>query len=84
MRIYNEHFRGGRPPEPRHYRERAIDAPTGFAVFPKELLLLPRALAAKVTNLRRWEVQPRGGHFPPAEQPELVTRELREFFRELS
>ena len=84
MRIYNEHFRGGRPPEPRHRRPRAIDVPTAFAVFPKELLLLPRNLAAQVTNLRRWEVQPRGGHFAAAEQPALVVRELREFFREVS
>jgi pimeloyl-ACP methyl ester carboxylesterase len=84
MRIYNEHFRGGRPPEPRHRRLRAIDVPTAFAVFPKELLLLPRNLAAQVTNLRRWEVQPRGGHFAAAEQPALVVHELREFFREVS
>jgi pimeloyl-ACP methyl ester carboxylesterase len=84
MRIYSEHFRGGSPPAPRHSRTRSIDAPTGFALFPKELLLLPRNLAAQVTNLRRWEVQPRGGHFAAAEQPALVVRELREFFREVS
>lgn len=84
MRIYHEHFRGGKPPEPRHYRRPAIPAPTGFAIFPKELLLLPRGLAAKVTDLRRWQVQPRGGHFGAAEQPGLVVHELREFFRDLT
>jgi len=26
---------------------------------------------------------PRGGHFPPAEEPELLAGELREFFRSL-
>ncbi|GAA3523053.1 epoxide hydrolase [Amycolatopsis ultiminotia] len=83
-RIYHEHFRGGVPPEPRHTRTRAIDAPTGFGVFPKELLLLPRRLAERVTDLRRWTVLPRGGHFAPAEQPESVVHELREFFRPLT
>jgi microsomal epoxide hydrolase len=57
--------------------------PTAFAVFPKELLLLPRAVAARATDLRRWTVQPRGGHFPPAEAPDLVVNELRSFFRDL-
>jgi len=84
MRIYKEHYQGGRPPAPRHDRLPAIEVPTAFAVFPKELLLLPRAVAARATNLRRWEIQPRGGHFPPAEEPELVVHELREFFRSLS
>lgn len=84
LRIYHEHFGGGRPPAPRHDRELAIEAPTAFAVFPKELLLLPRATAARITNLKRWSVMPRGGHFPPAEQPELVISDLRAFFRELS
>ncbi|HEX4110695.1 MAG TPA: epoxide hydrolase [Solirubrobacteraceae bacterium] len=84
MRIYSEYFAGGAPPPPRHTRERAIEAPTGFGVFPKELLLLPRAWAERITDLRRWTVLPRGGHFAPAEQPALVVDELRAFFRELS
>lgn len=83
MRIYKEHYTGGRPPAPRHDRRPAIEVPTAFAVFPKELLLLPRAVAARATNLRRWQVQPRGGHFPPAEAPDLVVNELRSFFRDL-
>jgi pimeloyl-ACP methyl ester carboxylesterase len=83
MRIYKEHYAGGRPPAPRHDRRPAIGVPTAFAVFPKELLLLPRAVAARATDLRRWTVQPRGGHFPPAEAPDLVVKELRSFFRDL-
>lgn len=83
IRIYHEHFGAGAPPPPRHTRERAIDAPTGFGVFPKELLLLPRAIAEKATNLHRWKVMTKGGHFPPAEQPDLVVQELREFFSHL-
>jgi pimeloyl-ACP methyl ester carboxylesterase len=83
MRIYHEHYTNGAPPPPRHDRRPAIEVPTAFAVFPKELLLLPRKVAAEATNLQRWTVMPRGGHYPPAEQPDLVVTELREFFRPL-
>ena len=84
MRIYHDHYVGGVPPAARHDREVAIEVPTAFAVFPKELLLMPRAVAARKTNLKRWTVQPRGGHYPPSEQPGLVVHELREFFRDLA
>jgi pimeloyl-ACP methyl ester carboxylesterase len=83
VRIYREHYTGGAPPPPRHDRMPAIEVPTAFAVFPKELLLLPREVAARATDLRRWSIMPRGGHYPPSEQPGLVVTELREFFREL-
>ena len=83
MRIYHEHYTHGAPPPPRHDRTPAIEVPTAFAVFPKELLLLPRKIAARATNLQRWTVLPRGGHYPPAEQPDLVVQELRAFFRDL-
>lgn len=81
MRIYHDHYITGAAPVARHDREIAIEVPTAFAVFPKELLLMPRSIAARKTNLQRWEVMPVGGHYPPSEQPELVVRELREFFR---
>jgi pimeloyl-ACP methyl ester carboxylesterase len=83
MRIYHEYFGTGAPPPPRHQNQPAIPAPTAFAVFPKELLLLPRRWAQRITNLKRWTVQPRGGHFAAAEQPQLVIRDLQEFFRDL-
>jgi len=34
-------------------------------------------------NITRWTQMPRGGHFPAAEEPELLAGELREFFRPL-
>jgi pimeloyl-ACP methyl ester carboxylesterase len=81
MRIYHDHYTNNLPPPPRQDRTPAIGVPTAFAVFPKELLLLPRAVAARACDLQRWTVMPRGGHYPPSEQPELVVTELREFFR---
>jgi len=83
MRIYHEYFATGGPPPPRRTEQPAITAPTAFAVFPKELLLLPRAWAERITNLARWSTQPKGGHFAAAEQPELVVADLQEFFRDL-
>lgn len=79
LRLYHEQFMPA-PPAPLHDRRRVIDVPTGFAVFPRDLLMMPRAMAAQLTDLRRFKVMPRGGHFAPAEQPQLVVDELRSFF----
>ncbi|MCC6435201.1 MAG: epoxide hydrolase [Acidimicrobiales bacterium] len=81
IRIYAEQFT--KPQALVHDRERIIDAPTGFGVFAKELMFLPRATAERHTNLQRWTVFDRGGHFAPAERPDAVVDELRAFFRPL-
>jgi microsomal epoxide hydrolase len=61
-----------------------VQVPTGYAEFPKEILHPPRSLAAKTyTDIRRWSVMPRGGHFAALEQPEALAREVVEFFRAL-
>jgi microsomal epoxide hydrolase len=61
-----------------------VDVPTGYAAFPKEIVRPPRSLAEKTyTDIRRWSVMPKGGHFAALEQPELLAREIREFFRPL-
>src|SRR6516165_6995163 len=63
---------------------RTIDVPTGYAQFPREILQPPRSLAARTyTDIRRWSVMPRGGHFAALEQPEALAAEVREFFRPL-
>lgn len=82
LRLYYEQLMPA-PPPPIHDRRRVIDVPTGVAVFPKDLLMIPRALAAELTDLRRWTVMPRGGHFAASEQPALVVSELQEFFSAL-
>ena len=35
------------------------------------------------TDIRRWTVMPKGGHFAALEQPEPLAHEVRAFFREL-
>ena len=61
-----------------------VDVPTGYAEFPREIVRPPRSIAEKTyTDIRRWSVMPRGGHFAALEQPELLAREVREFFRPL-
>jgi microsomal epoxide hydrolase len=61
-----------------------ISVPTGYAQFPHEMLKPPRRAAARVfTDIRRWSVMPKGGHFAALEQPELLAGEVQAFFREL-
>ncbi len=61
-----------------------VDVPTGYCQFPKEILRPPRSLAERTyTDIRRWSVMERGGHFAAMEQPEALAREIREFFRPL-
>jgi pimeloyl-ACP methyl ester carboxylesterase len=60
-----------------------IEVPTGYAAFPHEILLPPRAWAERVFNIRRWTVMPAGGHFAALEEPEALAADIRAFFREL-
>lgn len=61
-----------------------ITVPTGYAQFPREILKPPRSAAEKVfKNIRRWSAMEKGGHFAALEQPDLLAREVRAFFREL-
>jgi microsomal epoxide hydrolase len=62
----------------------SVGVPTGYVQFPKEILRPPRSVAERVyTDIRRWTVMPKGGHFAALEQPEALAREIREFFRPL-
>jgi len=66
-----------------HHRSPAIEAPTGIAVLPRELGHLPRSLVAAHSDLRHWSILPRGGHFAAAEEPQLITGDIRAFVRPL-
>lgn len=79
MRYYWESAREDAPP-PANPR---IDVPLAVGVLPGDVSALPRRHAEEDTNLRRWTRYPRGGHFGPAEVPELIVEDLREFLRDL-
>ncbi len=62
----------------------SVNVPMGYAEFPREILRPPRSVAAKIyTDIRRWSVMQKGGHFAAMEQPALLAREIVEFFRPL-
>ena len=81
VRFYADSF--GAPWTPSHDRRPTLQAPTGIAVFPRELLHVPRQLAEREAHLVHWTRMDRGGHFAAAEEPELVVEDLRAFFRPL-
>lgn len=70
-----------------HATGQAITVPTGIAVFGHQYVPEgepPREWAERLYNVRRWTVMPRGGHFAPVEEPELVARDIGEFFADLT
>jgi len=81
VRFYAESFREPWPLV--HDRQPPVTVPTAVAVFPRELLRVPRRFMERQVNLARWTVMPRGGHFAPSEEPELMVEDIRAFFREL-
>jgi microsomal epoxide hydrolase len=61
-----------------------VKVPTGYAAFPKEIIVPPRSIAEKTyTNIQRWTEMKKGGHFAAMEQPAALAEEIRNFFRPL-
>lgn len=58
-----------------------VGVPVGYCEFPKEILKPPRSLAAKTyTDIRRWTVMKKGGHFAALEEPQALAGEIAAFF----
>lgn len=55
--------------------------PTGFALFPKDNSHPPREWAERFFNVQHWTQMERGAHFTAMEEPELLARDIRAFFR---
>lgn len=73
-RLYCESTRAGTGAlSPWHGR---VDVPTGYAVYPYEILQTPRVWAQKRYNLVHHTHQDRGGHFAAFEQPQLFAADL--------
>jgi microsomal epoxide hydrolase len=56
-----------------------VDVPTGYAVYPCEILQTPRVWAEKHYNLVHYTHQDRGGHFAAFEQPQLFAADLNAY-----
>lgn len=56
-----------------------VDVPTGYAVYPHELMRIPRVWAEKRYNLMHYTIQERGGHFAAFEQPQLFAADVNAF-----
>lgn len=54
--------------------------PTGVAVFPKEIAKVPKNWVCSMYNLQHWTVFDRGGHFAAKEVPELLAKDVQDFF----
>jgi len=63
-------------------RVERVSVPTALALFPADLSHPPRSWAERTYNLTRYTRMPRGGHFAAHEEPELLARDITEFFRE--
>lgn len=60
-----------------------VQVPTGIAVFAHQFVdegEPPREWAERLYTVRQWTVMPRGGHCAPAEEPELLARDIATFF----
>lgn len=70
------------PWRPSHDRRPIVESPTGVGVF-NDIVILPRAWTERTYNLQHYTMMPRGGHFAPMEEPELLVDDIRTFFRGL-
>jgi pimeloyl-ACP methyl ester carboxylesterase len=60
-------------------KENQPEPPTGVAVFAADTTI--KSLMDPEGKITHWSQYDRGGHFPAMETPDLLTADLREFFR---
>jgi pimeloyl-ACP methyl ester carboxylesterase len=86
VRIYFEsQHNQPRPSTMTPWQNTGKPAPMGYALFPKEINVPPRAWVerAQGSPLVHWTEMPRGGHFAALEQPGLLVEDVRSFFRKV-
>ncbi|TDN42586.1 pimeloyl-ACP methyl ester carboxylesterase [Curtobacterium flaccumfaciens] len=64
---------------PAEQMARRVEVPSGFSIFPGDLVRAPREWFERTTNLVYHHELERGGHFAAFEQPEVFVDELRTF-----
>jgi epoxide hydrolase len=57
--------------------------PTGVAIFKDDFQSVRRLADRDHSNITRWTRYDRGSHFSPHDAPDLLLRDIREFFRPL-
>jgi pimeloyl-ACP methyl ester carboxylesterase len=85
-RIYYESSHNlPRPNSMTPFQSTGKPAPMGYALFPKDINVPPRAWVERSvgSNLTHWTEMPRGGHFAALEQPKLLVDDVRTFFRKV-
>ena len=74
-RLYYESMRSGLfPPFER------VEVPVGCAIFPGEILRMPRTWIETMYNVTHFSEFDRGGHFAAMEEPDLLVADIRAFF----
>ncbi len=64
-----------------------VTVPTAVANFTRQFAAEgdpPREWAERLYDVRRWTPMPRGGHFAPVEEPELLSGDIAAFFGDLT
>ncbi|MHC4455797.1 MAG: epoxide hydrolase family protein [Planctomycetota bacterium] len=78
MRLYYEARASGWKLLP----DQKVTVPTGCILSPIEPQL-PRKWVEESFNVTHWTVMPSGGHFAALEEPDLLVKDIRAFFRDL-
>lgn len=61
-------------------RRTPVTVPSGFAIFPEELIAFPEAVIGSMyTDVVTFTYHSKGGHFPAMEEPALLEKDLRSF-----
>ena len=77
IRIYNENSK-----VPLAFNENTfVSQPVGIAKFPKEIGFPPRSYIERGYNVQHWSEFPAGGHFAAMEQPVLLSKDIKDFFK---
>jgi len=61
-------------------RVERVEVPTAIALFPSDISQPPRSWAERLYPVVRYTRMPRGGHFAPHEEPELLAEDISAFF----
>ncbi len=81
MRFYYE--AAHQPWSPSHERTPIVESPCGIAVFPKEVVLQPKAWIEHYYNVQQLSYLPHGGHFAAMEEPVNLVKDIQSFFAKL-